>query len=124
MSGTATDRATGIVSDLAIKAPCGAYSTGNIALTDLQTLAGVLQTTGMRTLVCQQTNSKENGIYNADNVAWQRASDFQKTGDVMQGTLIPVYGSTLAKIWQVTSSNPVIIAGTTATSSIVISTYI
>ena len=118
MSGTATDRILGVVSDLAIKAPCACVSTGNLTLSGLQTVGGVLQTTGMRTLVKSQTDNTENGIYNADTGAWERALDFDGNNDVVQGTLIPVYGSATAKLWQVTSSNPVIID----TSSITIST--
>ena len=120
MSGTATDRILGVQSGLAMKAPCACVSTGNLTLSGLQTVGGITQTTGMRTLVKAQTNGVENGIYNADTGAWTRALDFDGSNDVVQGTIIPVYGSATAKLWWVTSSNPVI----PDTSSITISTML
>lgn len=110
----AEDRLEGLFYNVAIKAPCVAATTANIALNGLQAIDGVTVAAGNRVLVWQQSNPVLNGIYVADTGDWSRDVDFANTGDCVLGTIVLVtngtqYGST---ILQQTTVNPVI--GSTA----------
>ena len=110
-----TDRATGLVGHLGIKAPVRAATTANITLSGLQTIDGVALAQDDRVLVKNQTTGAQNGIYVADSGAWERAKDFDGTYDVVKGTMVRVTdGSTLSdSYWAVSTANPITI-GTTA----------
>lgn len=56
-------------------------TTGNIALNSLQTIDGHLLTANQRVLVKNQSNSVENGIYEAGSGNWQRAPDFDDSNE-------------------------------------------
>lgn len=90
MPATATDRLAGITTSVAVKPPCVAVTSYNIALSGLQTIGSVAVQEGDRVLVCQQTNAVENGIYNASTSDWPRALDFDGARDVVTGTLVVV----------------------------------
>lgn len=53
-----------------------AATTANIALSGLQTVDGISLSAGMLVLVKDQTDAKENGIYEVNSNAWQRHSEF------------------------------------------------
>lgn len=53
-----------------------AATTANIALSGLQTVDGISLSAGMLVLVKNQTDAKENGIYEVNSNAWQRHSEF------------------------------------------------
>tara|TARA_R110000744_G_scaffold85683_14_gene167450 strand:+ start:3825 stop:5423 length:1599 start_codon:yes stop_codon:yes gene_type:complete len=96
---------TGIVSRIGsapeegIKAPVIAATNVNITLSGLQTIGGVSVVTGDRVLVKDQTNAAQNGIWLAFTEAWERAPDFNRSDDVVNGVLIVnAATSTLYKI--------------------------
>lgn len=70
-------------------------TTGNIALTGLQTIDGVAVTAGKRVLVAKQTAAKDNGIWVAAAGAWARAADADKSEKVTPGLLVHVEQGTL-----------------------------
>ncbi|EJN31772.1 phage-related tail fiber protein [Pseudomonas sp. GM78] len=70
-------------------------TTGNIALTGLQTIDGVAVTAGKRVLVAKQTAGKDNGIWVAAAGAWTRAADADKSEKVTPGLLVHVEQGTL-----------------------------
>lgn len=110
MASTQNDRITALTGTLGVKAPCARASTGNLTLSGIQTVDGVAGAAEQRTLAKDQTTASENGIYVEQTGAWIRAADFDGDRDLLQGTLVPVYGGTVnAKtMWQMTASDPTI----------------
>ncbi|OGT55471.1 MAG: hypothetical protein A3E01_09185 [Gammaproteobacteria bacterium RIFCSPHIGHO2_12_FULL_63_22] len=87
-------------------------SDGNITLTGEQTIAGVMTSTS-RVLLMDQTAPAENGIYVTAAGAWARATDFDQTAEVVQGSYVPVTGGDNAGAWVLTTADPITV-GTTA----------
>src|SRR5258708_2145493 len=102
MTATTVDRLFGESSSVAVKAPVRAVSSiANITLSGLQTVGGVLLVEGDRVLVAAQTDSKQNGIYNASASGWTRAGDFNDNRDAGQGSKVvanasPTWGAAFA----------------------------
>ena len=90
-----TDKARGLVGTLGVKAPVRAATTANITLSGLQTIDGVVLAADDRVLVKDQTDTTENGIYEASTSDWQLTPDFDGTRDVVKGTLIHVTDGTV-----------------------------
>jgi hypothetical protein len=111
MSSIQIDRTDGLSSSTAIKGPCHAATTVNIALYALQTIDGVVLSEGDRVLVKNQTAGYECGIYVVDTGQWRRAKDFNRNNDVRLGTQVLVTkGTTYERsLWCVTSLDPIII---------------
>lgn len=115
MSSNLTDRINGVLSSLAVKAPCLYATTANITLSGLSTRAGGLWasalTAGNRILVMNQTDATENGIYDADSSDWSRSKDFDGNRDVVRGTRVPVVSSSgfTGVMYEVTTANPIVI---------------
>ena len=65
-------------------------TTGNIALSGLQTIDGVILNSGDRVLVWQQNTPSQNGIYIANTGAWLRAGDASATADFVIGKEINI----------------------------------
>lgn len=78
----------GVVPEEGVKAPVRVESIAPVTLSGPQTVNGVLTTTGMRVLIKDQVDPKENGIYNASDDAWRRASDMDRPEDVQANVLI------------------------------------
>lgn len=123
MAATAIDRATGLASSAAFKAPVYVATTANIALSGLLTIDGVVLTAGKRVLVKDQSVPAQNGIYLAATSDWQRAPDLTSNDSVREGTRVYVTdGATQAGTeYVVTTSDPISIGSsaltfTTATS--------
>lgn len=95
MSSIAIDRIDGLSSETSVKGPCRVATTGNVALTGLQTIDSVSLSSGDRVLVKDQTDASENGIYVVDTGPWRRSKDFNKTRDVAAGTTIIVWEGTI-----------------------------
>ncbi len=111
-----TDRLNGIQTGLAIKAPVQAVATSNITLSGLQTIGSVTVATNDRVLVTGQTDSTENGVYNAKTTSWVRAPDFDGNRDVTRGTLVTALRSTGQDVfYQVTTENPIVIGSSNIT---------
>lgn len=117
MTSVTIDRTDGLNSAAAIKGPCRVATTANITLSGEQTIDGVAVVTGDRVLVKDQTSGSENGVYAADTGPWRRAKDFNKTKDVVEGTLVYVtQGAANAwRIYRITTAGPISV-GTTAIS--------
>lgn len=113
MSSTYTDRIDGLSTSVAVKAPVAASTTANITLSGLQTVDSVVLVAGNRVLVKEQTDTTENGIYEAGTSTWSREPDFDGNRDIVDGTLVWDLNSSI--FYQVTTDNPIIIG----TSSIV-----
>lgn len=108
MTSTLIDRVDGLSSAAAIKGPCRLATTANISLSGLQTIDGVAVARGDRVLVKDQTAGSENGILIADTGPWRRSKDFNKTKDVVTGTVVLVNdGASASGFYQVTAANPI-----------------
>ena len=106
-------RVDSFVAGLAIKAPCIVASNANLTLSAEQTVNSVAVVAGDRVLVKDQTDPIENGIYNVESSAWQRAGDFDGNRDVVNGTLVTVLRTIgQSVLYQVDTDNPIVI-GTT-----------
>ena len=100
-------RVGSFVSGLFGKAPCVVATTANITLSGEQTINTVAVVEDDRVLVKDQTDPIENGIYNVEQGAWNRAGDFDGNRDVVKGTMITVeLPSGAFELYQVTSATP------------------
>lgn len=92
-----------------------AATTANIALAGLQTIDGVLLTTGDRVLVKNQAAAKDNGIWVASASGWRRAADADVSAEVTSALVVSVeQGTTLADTrWQLVTDGTIAL-GTTA----------
>ncbi|WP_116893732.1 phage tail protein [Pseudomonas syringae] len=70
-------------------------TTGNIALSGLQTIDGVAVPSGKRVLVVKQTAARENGIWVTAAGAWARAADADTDPRVTPGLLVHVEQGTV-----------------------------
>src|SRR3990167_2348466 len=92
-----------------------AASTGNLTLSNLQTVDGVALVAGDAVLVKNQTTGSENGIYLVvDGGAWTRRTDFDADADVTNGAWTHSREGTAnaTKAWVLVTDNPTV--GTTA----------
>lgn len=109
---TMTDRRTGIMAGIAIKAPCRAASTAALTLSGEQTIDGVACVTGDRVLVKDQSSTATNGIYVVSTGLWSRATDFDSVDEIAKGTLVYIAAGGSANgatLWAVSSTDPVTI---------------
>ena len=108
MASNVVSRLRGVKSSLAIKVPCVAATTANITLSGEQTIDGVAVVDGDRVLVKDQTTASENGIYECDTGAWDRAPDWDGIGDVVTGTLVfAIDGTVNEGGWRVTTTGTI-----------------
>lgn len=107
MTSTAIDRLINVASR-AIKVPCRVASTANLTLLGLQTVDGVLLSSGDRVLVKDQTDGTNNGIWTAASGAWVRPADFDAADDISEGTLIQVAEGTVSggRLFRLNTSSP------------------
>lgn len=108
------DRTDGLVGNTAIKAPVRVASTGNLVLSGFQTVDGQLLAASdenLRVLVRSQTDTTQNGIWDADSGDWTRAQDFDGNDDVATGSLVKVNAGTLYgnTYWRVSAADPIVI---------------
>lgn len=114
MASNVVSRLRGVKSSQAIKVPCRVATTANITLSGEQTIDGVAVVDGDRVLVKDQTTASENGIYEVDTGAWDRAPDWDGVGDVVTGTTVYVTSGTVGVgFWKVTTSGTIVV-GTTS----------
>jgi hypothetical protein len=104
------DRIAGLTGTLGVKAPVRVATTSSITLSGLQTVDGVALAEGDRVLVKNQTDTTQNGIYDASTVAWTRSPDFDGSRDILQATTVLVaQGSANAHTaWQIATADPVV----------------
>jgi len=86
-------------------------TTGNIPLSGLSSVDGILLYGNERVLVKDQISKATNGIYIANSGSWVRASDFNgvPNGEVSQGALIPVLSGTtnINTSWILVTKDPI-----------------
>lgn len=85
---TLVDRRYSVAEGIAVKAPCRAATTANIALVGLQTVDGVTLAEHDRVLVKDQTAGYENGIYEASTGNWLHTKDFDGAFDIVPGSRV------------------------------------
>lgn len=90
MSSPIIDRVGGIVTSVAIKAPCRVVTATNVPLHGLQTIDDIPLAEGDRVLVAAQSDARQNGIYVASSGVWQRSYDFNSPRDHVRGTRVLV----------------------------------
>lgn len=125
MPSTQEDVIDGISASTAIKAPVRCATTANITLSGFQTIDAIVLASSdenLRVLVKNQTDTTENGIYDAASGAWTRAADFDGNRDVRQGTLVSVYAGTAggAHIYRCTSADPIVIGTSNITFGLLV----
>jgi hypothetical protein len=115
MTSTFEDR-TLLSTDVAIKAPCRAATTGAITLSGEQTIDGIACVTGDRVLVKNQGSGADNGIYLASTGDWTRASDFRGNRAAADGTLMFVRSGATSQlsIYELSCATSPAVIGTTA----------
>jgi hypothetical protein len=84
-------RVDSFVSGLAVKAPVLVATDGPITLEGIQTVNSRALVAGDRCLVKDQADPIENGVYNVESSAWQRAGDMDGNRDIVGGTVVPTY---------------------------------
>ena len=90
-------------------------TTGNIALTGLQTIDGIALAAGDFVLVGSQTNPAQNGVYVAAAGAWVRAAGADAWTNLINAIYVVEQGATLADtIWMCTSDT----GGTLGTTAV------
>lgn len=108
MASPISSRRFGITGDKGIKAPVRAATSSNITLSGEQTSGGVAIVSGDRVLVWQQTNSVQNGIYDASTGAWTRSIDANGSQDLVTGTGVFVTTGTYAlQFFSITTSSTI-----------------
>jgi hypothetical protein len=111
MASVSVDRRFGVTGNKGVKAPVRVATTANITLSGFQTIDGVALASGdenLRVLVKNQTNSVDNGIWDASSGTWARAVDADSTQDLAKGTSVLVNEGTQAgQFWGVSSADPV-----------------
>lgn len=70
-------------------------TTNQAALSGLLTIDGVTLVANDRVLLAAQTTASQNGIYLASSGAWTRATDMDASGELVDGTLVPVGAGTV-----------------------------
>lgn len=112
---TIVDRRYSVAEGTAVKAPCRAATTANVALTGLQTIDGVVLVEHDRVLVKNQTDGTTNGIYAASTGNWTRERDFDGAYDIVSGTRVFVTSGSTNALYEfaVATADPVTV-GTTA----------
>jgi len=91
-----------------------AATTANITLSGAQTIDGVSVIAGDRVLVKDQSTGANNGIYVCAAGSWTRATDFDASGEVTGGCLIPVTEGTANgdKFFMLTTNDPITLGST------------
>lgn len=95
------------------KASVRAATTGNVALTGLQTIDGVSLIAGDRVLVKANTTGAQNGIYVVASGAWTRAADADVNTLTAGAAVMITEGTTQADTqWRLTTDDPITVGST------------
>lgn len=93
-----------------------AASTGNLVLSGLQTVDTVVLAAGDRVLVKDQTLGQNNGIYQVQTAAWNRAADANVSNEVTNNLTVEVdEGSQANTTWQLVTPDPILLGTTVLT---------
>jgi len=117
MVSVSSVRARGLNVSTAIKSPVIAASTGNLTLSAEQTVDGIALVAGDRVLAKDQTTATEIGIYLVGSGTWAREPDWDGSGDIVEGTLVPVSRGTANSdtMWRVTNTGTITVGTTSIT---------
>lgn len=110
-SSAAVERETGLLSSASLKGPCRTLSLTAITLSGESTVASIALVTGDRVLVGAQADETLNGIYLVSTGAWSRAPDWNRSDDVVNGTLIRVTEGDNAGLWECVSATTYVAVG-------------
>lgn len=122
-----TDRIGGARSSSAAKAPCRVATTANITLSGYQTIDDIVLADGdanLRVLVKNQTDTTENGIWDAGATAWTRAKDCNRSDDLSRGTMVYAANGTVGTSWYKCTGTDPITVGTSAISWTLVQTEV
>ena len=119
---TQTDRTSGLIGNLGMKAPVRAITNGPIVLSGLQTVNGVVLAAADRVLVNNQVDTTTNGIYDVDSAAWSRSRDCDSAYDLVKGSTVNVIEGAATGLYQCTSANPITIGSSFMTWAVLAGT--
>jgi len=92
--------------------PVAVATTANITLSGEQTIDGYLTSTS-RVLVKNQSSGADDGIYVTAAGAWARATDFDQTAEVVQGSFVLVQnGDSQRGSWVLVTADPITVGST------------
>lgn len=114
-TSVANNRQSGLSSSSARKGPCIAASTTNLTLSGEQTINGIVCVDGDRVGAFGQTLSQNSGIYIVSTGLWERAADFNRNDDVVEGTEVRITRGTNAGLWVLTTQGDIVIGTTPLT---------
>ncbi|MBO9380462.1 hypothetical protein GG804_27235, partial [Sphingomonas histidinilytica] len=96
--------------------PVKAAAVGNVTLSGEQILDEVAVVAGDRVLAPLQTDASENGLWIVNAGAWTRATDFDETSEVVQGSLVNVLeGVSMRGSWVLVTPDPITVGTTEQT---------
>lgn len=96
--------------------PVRAATTADITLSGAQTIDGIAVVAGNRVLVKDQSSGAQNGIYVAAAGAWSRATDFDQTSEVIQGSYVRVTdGDSMSGAWVLVTADSITVGSTVQT---------
>jgi len=104
-----------VAEGLDVKDSVKVATTANITLANTQTIDGVSLSAGNRVLVKNQSTGSQNGVYVVvSGGSWTRATDFDSSTEVTDGTFFFVeQGTTQADSgWVLTTNNPITVGST------------
>lgn len=112
MTGLKNFRVDSFVTSKAIKAPVILVTTANVvSLVGAQTIETVVLAIGDRVLLNAQTDPKDNGIYNVEQTAWNRAGDWDGSRDATNGTLIISTQTGAVNLWELQTTDDPFVPG-------------
>lgn len=114
--------AAGISNGVLAGGPCATAGTTNITLSGIQNVSGVSGAVNMRVLLTNQTNAAENGPWLMKSGAWVRPTDFDQTGEALQGAYVLVDGGAARGGYILVTQNPIIL-GTTPLQWVLVASY-
>jgi hypothetical protein len=99
-------------------------STGNLTLSGLQTIDGVVGVSGNRVLVKDQTTASQNGIYVMLSGSWTRAADADEDDEVTSGVACFVEEGSIngGDSYVITTPDPIVVGTTNLTFTLFAST--
>jgi phage-related tail fiber protein len=106
-----------VVTGLDFKNSVRIASTGNLTLSGLQTIDGIVSVIGDRILVKDQTTASQNGIYVIASGAWTRSTDADSNAEVTSGlyTYVEQGTNNAGSGWVLSTSNPITVGTTSLT---------
>lgn len=98
-----------VAKGLSVRSSVLAGSVTDVTLSGEQTIDDVALVSGDRVLLKDQTTASQNGIWLVDVGAWSRATDYDETSEVIQGSFMTILGGTDNgnEQWVLVTANPI-----------------